>query len=813
MSVPVNRAVLLTLLRRSVSLAFLSISIACVTGKAQVFSPDSVAAKFRSFSSWCSPEKLYVHLDRTYYAIGETIWFKGYLSNVFDESLVPESNYIYAELLDKDGETVSRVKIKRTEDGFPGHMYLPETLPTGYYTFRAYTLWQTNGAPDYMFNQRIRILGEKPFDTPVAVNPDYDVTFYPEGGRCIAGVSSWVAFKCLDSEGKSRDFDGFLVTEGGEVLRHVCTRHDGMGMFFFTPSASSRCFLKSSDGKLFPLPEPAGDGAALGIKNLHGTYYVHINGKAPGHCHLLIRNPRAVNVACEATPELHSHFLPIGQSLLSSGINHALLVDEYGRIVSERLFFVYESGVPTVNVVPDTYSPQPHAPISLELSLRDAAGAPVDGEFSISVTRGSFKGHQQDDGIVSYRYLSSELRGHINNPGYYFDESRPVNERAANIDLLMMVQGWRYYDIDAIVSPVPSTFLVSCLREYEQTIRGRIERLSNSKKMPSKFVFSVMIPELNLKRFVSVEKADSFILDSLDFEEGTDFLISTTRTGIGADYVPKWAGDSYAESYMYYPAPGKTGAVMEEEKIPLFPEVVTLDTLAAAVVSASRSDAFDNHIGGSTISGDRLERYRGWTLIRYLTERTPQFEYDGELMYNKNMRSEESGTVSQNWNYDLEFPGTKAGGTKSGEVKLVVDDFEEPWWSYEYVQCEDIEEINVSTMSDPVYNSPGGLVMLKLKPDVHLASAPAVPSLLYFVPLGYQKPTSFYSPRYDLGEERKEFDHRNTIFWSPSEHTDCGTSKLTFCNTDQMDYPYIVRIEGQEKNGVPFSKHIVLDFK
>ena len=797
--------------------ATLALIIFSFSASAQTFSPDSLAKKFHTFSTWCSPEKLYLHIDRTYFTTDETLWFEGYLSNAIKRSLVPESNYIYVELLKEDGEAASRVKVKRTEDGFPGYLYLSESLKTGWYTLRAYTMWQLNGAPEYMFNQRIKILGADAFPEEERSKgiPEYDVTFYPEGGRYFAGVKSTMCFKGLASDGRSIDVRGFLAEENGSVIFPIFSRYDGMGLFNFTPKEGVRYYLETEDGKRFFLPEPSKTGASVGIRNVKGNLLAYVNGIAPGRFFLAVRNSQEINVIAELTLDGRTRAFQLEKELCLPGINHALIVDEAGNIASERLFFVYDARVPVATITPDTYTPKPHGLINTKVTLKDPSGAPVDGKFSISITRGSFKNHQQADGIVSYRYLSSELKGNINTPSYYFDESRPLKERATNLDLLMVIQGWRYYDVETLLNPAPSKFKIKFLKEMEQSIRGRIDRRGKNDKMPRNFIFSVLIPKLNFKRFITVDQARFFTIDSLDFEEGTDFLINVSRTGIGGDYIPKWAGDTYAPAFKYYPAPGKVGAVVEKDKVPLVSEVVSVDTLSAAVVTASQADAFSEYADGHTVTGNELKMYADRTLIEYLTLRTPQFEYDGETMYNKNLRT--SGPDAEETE-DEDQAGTGGGeidfeaGGGSGTVKLIVDDFENPWWSYEFVRCDEIEAVLVSTQPDALYNSPGGLVVLKLKPGASVSAVQTRPSLLYFVPLGYQKPKAFYSPRYDLGDKREGFDHRNTIFWSPAEKTLGGTTKISFSNTDQMDYPYIVRIEGLTESGVPFSAHTKLDF-
>ena len=98
---------------------------------------DSLGIRFDAYTSWCSPEKIYAHIDRTCYTAGENIWFKGWIADASVNSQMPLSNFIYAELLDEKGVAQSRVKIKRKGDGFPGCLDIPESAETGNYTFRA----------------------------------------------------------------------------------------------------------------------------------------------------------------------------------------------------------------------------------------------------------------------------------------------------------------------------------------------------------------------------------------------------------------------------------------------------------------------------------------------------------------------------------------------------------------------------------------------------------------------------------------------------------------------------------------------------
>ena len=128
------------LCRAAAAVAGLLLLISSFSAKADGFSPDSLSKRYSTYSAWCSPEKLYLHVDRSYYTAGEEIWFMGWLQNASPASVHPVSNYIYAELLDDKGISACRVKIKRKGSGFPGCIELPDGLASGDYTLRAYTI-------------------------------------------------------------------------------------------------------------------------------------------------------------------------------------------------------------------------------------------------------------------------------------------------------------------------------------------------------------------------------------------------------------------------------------------------------------------------------------------------------------------------------------------------------------------------------------------------------------------------------------------------------------------------------------------------
>ena len=764
---------------------------------------DSLLYRFNVYSTRCSPEKVFLHYDRSCFVAGETIWFKGWVREASSLSQLPPSNFLYAEILDDRGEAVVRVKIKRTGNGFPGCIELPDNLETGDYTLRAYTLWQLNGDSGYLFNDRIRIIGgnKRAEKAPGEPSSEVDISFWPEGGRYFAGQKAAVGFKVTDGQGRSVDFSGTLVTDSGEEIRRdISTRHDGMGVFFFFPEPGSRYSILDASGKRHPLPPPAEAGATLQLRTHEDRYYIRAIGYGSGVSSLLVRNDSWIIPLGQLSLDGKEGSLIIEKKGFRPGINHLLLVNERGKILAERLFYVRDRKAPDCKLDMTRFEAGPRASVSGSISLNSPDGTPLDGECSVSVVRGALKDWQQSDGITSYMGLSSELKGKINQPYYYFDPDIPEEERDAALDALMMIQGWRYYDLEQIADTGGGNFHIRYLRERIQELRGHIARRISS-KMPKNFTFTFMIPRRNFVHSIEVDQGRKFIVDSLDFPENTEFLINIQTSRLGATYLPKWDGDPVAEPYRYSPAPGFSRATRLEP--PLQNDWAADDSLQAAVVTASYSDN-DVLVFGRNYRED-LETYREMTLVEYLSMKKAVFEYDGENMFNRSRRRSVSSDTDS-----FDDAPILEDENDSGSVKLIVDDMEEVWWAFDMVRLEDLRSLSISTQPDPVYGGDGGVVHIALKPGVSLRSAERNPSLLYFVPLGYQTPRYFTAPRYDLGEHGP-YDQRNTIWWSPDVTISGGRAAISFCNSDQMDYPYIIRIEGISAGGRPFSRHCIVN--
>ena len=794
---------------------------------------DDFVSKWLMYNQWYSPEKLYLHIDRTYYAVGETIWFKAYLTNASPLCEKQLSRYMYVEMLNKDGICVQREKLKVSDveignvNCFTGQMLVDSGNPTGEYTIRAYTDYQLNRDPEYLFNQKIRIRGEDGFAPASPDSGSLNVSFYPEGGVCLADHAATIAFKALDSSGHSMEISGKVIDEGGNVVcGNVQSSHDGMGSFSFTPAMGAQYTLLLDGGERFKLPEPALQGASLQLVNTSNAIYVSSVLRNMDSQYLLYLRDNCsmylldvLDPKTEAPGQLvFDKKKVVSTKYLRSGLNHVILADKNGHIVSERLFYIFpgkDAVRGKLDFEKSNYGRR--ARIRSLFSLKDAAGKPLDGNFSISVVRGAFRGFSQSDDIVSYMEIASELKGKVNDPAYYFCDSLPLAQRRKDIDLLMMVQGWRYYDLDRILAMDPSSdsrqlneyFNLKNRRELSQSISGTVAGAFGGKRTRN-YNLSIFIPSQNAVRSVFVDKGNSFYVDSLDFKKNTAIVVSAVRDNEVASYKPVWDGDKFASPYKY----DGGGAFLDFRKrdddgnVPastadpgLVNDIVSdfmVDSIAATTVTAYKMNlaSLEEAVGVKNRIGSLEAFYEDRPVLDYILAAVPCFGYDynDHVLFNRTspivsfMSDQGSRTV------DVEINGTRS--------EMFTEELE-------HLMTSDVKIEYISTTGDALNLRAGGIVSLNLD-WAKLKSRKKDPTTIHFVPLGYQEPDKFYSPYYAEELSGAGSDFRNTVYWSPDVIVKDGFARVNFSNIDLLDYPYTIHVEGVTSDGRPFSWHGVL---
>jgi hypothetical protein len=293
-------------------------------------------------------------------------------------------------------------------------------------------------------------------DTAFSLPINYSVKldFFPEGGYCINGTETRIAFKAVNLKGNPVEIKGEIIDQDGKVMLTAESHHDGMGIFSYIPYENRQCFFRItypvSLNKKFILPEGRNEGWQLHVKPDYikrKTIELEITSANTENdtvlVTLMIRGYLCYYKVLKAGKR-KSLIIPSGN--LPTGIAVITLFDNRLLPQAERLVYIWPEINYSVNLQTDREIYVPRDSVILYVTLGSDHPLINTGSYSLSVVDDQLCSSDiiDEQDILSSLLMSSEIHGKINNPDQYFDVS---NENAfEDLDLLLMTQGWRNYN-------------------------------------------------------------------------------------------------------------------------------------------------------------------------------------------------------------------------------------------------------------------------------------------------------------------------------------------------------------------------------
>lgn len=445
---------------------------------------NQLIEKIRAYNQQYPHEKAYLHTDRDTYLPGETIWMKSYLFYGETGGADSSSGAVFVDLVSPNGRRILFDTRLRSVGGFgSGYLTLPDTLSTGRYTLRAYTGWMRNFAEQWYFNKSIDVV--KPDAAPAQRSSAYDadqlrpdVQFLPEGGQLVAGLPGRVAVKALSPAGVGVDVEGYVLTDKDTVAGFT-SQHLGMGQFQFTPEAGrtytayARVAGTTTPHTSYTMPAPVTAGYAMQIDGLGNKDNIRVfishtmptaapstpeSGTLGGKLTVLAQANGQPIHAAQALAGRRAFMVPIPRAKCPEGIIQITLFDEAMKPVAERLVYAAQNEPINLSVKPRRTTVGTRQRVDLDLTATNAEGKPVAANLSMAVTDEAQqpKNRRYSQSVLTYKLLTSDLTGHIEQPGYYFDAAN--KDRFVKLDLLLMTQGWRRFTWDKVLaSTLPET--------------------------------------------------------------------------------------------------------------------------------------------------------------------------------------------------------------------------------------------------------------------------------------------------------------------------------------------------------------------
>ncbi|WP_276090358.1 TonB-dependent receptor [Pedobacter sp. JY14-1] len=119
---------------------------------------EKLVAALEKWTAANPQEKIYLHTDKPYYLVGDTIWFKAYVAVGAKHQLSTLSGAVYVDLISESDSTAQSLKLPLTAGMASGAFVLADsTMSDGSYRIRAYTQWMRNAGSDYFYDRVFRV--------------------------------------------------------------------------------------------------------------------------------------------------------------------------------------------------------------------------------------------------------------------------------------------------------------------------------------------------------------------------------------------------------------------------------------------------------------------------------------------------------------------------------------------------------------------------------------------------------------------------------------------------------------------------------
>lgn len=753
-------------------------------------------------------EKLYLHFDKSYYNPGETIWFKAYLFSANMPSQI--SKTLYAELIDEKGKVLERKVAPVVVSGAAAAFDLPPDLSSSTVYVRAYTDWMLNFDSSLLYQRALPIVQQKTEKTADPA-PAYNLIFFPESGDLVGGVESRVAFKASDAGGTPFETNGKVTDSKGTEVAKFSSIHDGMGYFTLTPALNEkyRAVWKDPAGKQQQTDLPAAKKQGLVLRTDQDASGIQFTLSRPGpeelpNTAVYLVGQVQQQMVYMATANLSKSKTITGTiplENLPAGILQLTVFTQQHQPLAERIVFVNGLDyyfITDLNIA--LKSTDKRRKNVIQIDVPDT----IPTNLSVSVTDADVNPRQKgEEDIFSRVLLTSDIRGYVHNPGYYF--SSDVDSVLRHRDLVMMTHGWRRFVWKEVlagkfpqIKRLPSDYIA---------VNGRISGLTRSQLAQKELTGILEIDEKRQFINIPVDPSGTFHVPGLIFfdtarlfyqfnNDKDKFLTSTASFDIKNNLLHGYAAvkpDTFLSHHTRLP--GNLALARNSDLSKRYAEaedarrkVQTLEAVTVTARQKSKQQLMDEEYTSGLFSGgdgytfimdDDVSARSAMSVLNYLQGRVAGLQISGA-----------GSQMSLSW--------------RGGSPTLFLNEMQSDVNMIQSISMNDVAMIKV--FRPPFFGAPGGGsgggIAVYTKKGAAMNSD-QVKGLDFASIPGYSVVKEFYSPDYSKYDERhSEGDFRSTLYWNPFVLTGKDSRRLyfTFYNND-VTKRFRVVIEGCDAEG------------
>lgn len=637
---------------------------------------------------------------------------------------------------------------------------------------------------------------------PVDLESHNSVQLFPEGGKILGGTTNNIAVKAIDPKGFGIKAKVFLIA-GRDTLSVIETNELGMGSAYVfiandADNLSASALFDDGNSVVIAMPEVHTRGYSIVVRTQDKD-----------------RLLTQINMSDEHVDQRDLYFV-------LHHLGQVYFVSKQKALGNELVFAVEKAGLPTgivtisilnSDLVPIleravfNYASQNVLTLSATLNkptyqVRDSvlvdvfAGHNVDS-MRLSLLSASVVNltkikdeYQNAPNILTTLLLNSDLKGFVESPGFYFQDTHP---RLHELDQLMLTQGWRNINWDRIGTSGTPEF------EAEKGIKISGYTRKAARKVAEPHAAVQLISTQNFMDYLdTLSNAEGYFeFDNFLFPDSVKFLISA-RTEKGKSNVDivfntierpattanpnapmeindinRLFSDQIEQSKRYF-------AELEERG--LMDKMIVIEEVVVHASTQKQVSEHSSNLNGPGNADQVLteeDLTACSTLEMCLAGRLFGVMWIGGVPYNTRSRM---------------------------PLQIVMDGM--------FIESDELSTVNVADIASvevlrnlnytTVYGMDGsnGLLILTSKIGKSAMKNYVPRGILTIQPQGIAVARDFYKPTYDVADAVKlARDLRTTIHWEPDIVTDIeGRANFKFFTSDEAG-KYLMVLEGVDLNG------------
>ncbi|MEO6632248.1 MAG: TonB-dependent receptor plug domain-containing protein, partial [Mucilaginibacter sp.] len=626
------------------------------------------------------------------------------------------------------------------------------------------------------------------------------------------------------SDGFGTEIKGTITDNENKPAGTLATTHLGMGVFEFTPVAGKtyKANITFADGSVTTadLPKPSDEGYQLNIDNSNaGIIKINVNGgkQSPLDKVTIVAQSGGVVYFSAKNTDAGKFSVTVSKKEFPTGVVQFTLFNSDGLPLNERLVFVNNNDQLKLDVSTGQTAYATRHKVQVTFQAKNKLNQPAFGNFSVAVTHESKVrvDEANENTILSKLLLTSDLKGYIERPNYYF--TNVTDKTDADLDALMLTQGYHRFEWKQVLDNTPQQLPYQPEKTIE--IAGMVKK--GGKPLANQKITLFAKSASNFFKDTLTDANGRFIFKNLVFADSTKFVVQA-KAAKGQDNVVltvdtpstpavlaimtgksslaggnKAGNDGYEIDMSAYMQNSKQFN-MEQQKYGINKHPVLLKEVNVKDKKGQDTFEHSDNLNGKgsadqVVTAKDLETLACGRLTECLRAKLNNIVFKNGYMYVRKL----SGLDALSGDEFKDPMKVIIDGTMQEAAADLLDN----------INTGDVESVEVldNMHSTAIYGAQGsaGLLVITLKRGRKLNNYYHYsPGVVTYMPKGFYLAKEFYSPQYDNPQtNQKMADLRSTIYWNPTVVTgQDGKASFEFFNADGKG-TYRVVVEGIDAEG------------